>query len=107
MEKRLPAVCPSCGDRLNIRRLECRSCETSVEGDFELPVLARLTAEDQEFVLRLLKASGSLKELSAQYGISYPTVRNRLDAVIEKVDFLIANRKSREDGINERTTGNR
>jgi hypothetical protein len=56
-----------------------------VNGSFELPILARLPSEDQEFIVRLLEASGSLKELARVYGISYPTVRNRVDSMIEKV----------------------
>ena len=85
-EKILPVNCPACRGLLEVRRLECAECGTAVEGRFELPVLAGLPPEDQEFILSLLKASGSLKELAARYGISYPTVRNRLDSLIEKVE---------------------
>ena len=71
-------------------RLRCGGCGTAVEGAFPLPVLARLDAEEQAFVLRFLKASGSLKEVARQYGISYPTVRNRLDGLIERVSRIEA-----------------
>ncbi len=96
--KKLPIICPSCGNTLSMRRLECPGCHTSVEGDFELPVLAQLPPEDQEFTLSLLRASGSLKELAGQYGISYPTVRNRLDALIERVEGIIRNQNTKGDG---------
>ncbi len=86
---------------MQAKRLECPSCSTSVEGSFELPLLARLDQEDQEFILNLLKAGGSLKELSAIYGISYPTIRNRLDHLILKVDRLtgenVSNRESDDE----------
>lgn len=88
--KNLPSVCPSCGSGLKVRRLSCECCGTSVEGNYELPLLARLDDGDQQFILNLLTSGGSLKELASLYGISYPTVRNRLDVLIEKVKMLQA-----------------
>lgn len=86
--KTLPVVCPSCGRTLQVKRFECPGCKTAVEGSFDLPVLARLSEEEQAFVRSLIKYSGSLKELARLYDVSYPTVRNRLDALIEKVREL-------------------
>jgi hypothetical protein len=88
MEKRLPISCPSCGVALHAKRFECPACSTAVEGDFGLSVLSRLKEDDQVFVQHLIKFSGSLKELARLYGVSYPTVRNRLDALIERVSVL-------------------
>jgi len=59
-----------------------------VEGSFGLPLLARLTPEDQVFALRFLQNSGNLKDMAKLYGVSYPTVRNRLDALIEQLGPL-------------------
>jgi hypothetical protein len=59
-----------------------------VTGDFDLPILARLSEADQQFILRLIEASGSLKELAGLYGISYPTIRNRLDSLIGTIAEL-------------------
>ena len=87
-QKTLPIICPSCQGILEVNRLVCNSCETSVEGLYNLPVLAQLPAEDQDFILKLIQASGSLKELAGLYGISYPTVRNRLDSLIEKISLI-------------------
>ena len=87
-KKILPPVCPACEQLLRVKRLECSECGTAVEGDFELPLLAQLSPEDQRFILNLLKASGSLKELSSQYGVSYPTMRNRLDSLIARVERI-------------------
>ena len=87
-QKQLPTLCPSCKGLLKVRNLICDSCQTSVMGDFHLPMLARLPEEDQEFIIRLIEASGSLKELARLYSISYPTVRNRLDAVINTIAQL-------------------
>jgi hypothetical protein len=59
-----------------------------VEGGYDLPVLSRLGPDDQDLVLNFLKSSGSLKDLARLHGVSYPTMRNRLDALIERVKDL-------------------
>ncbi len=59
-----------------------------VEGRFGLPLLARLTEEEQAFVRTLVLCGGSLKDVAKAYGLSYPTVRNRLDAVIARIKEL-------------------
>ncbi len=68
-----------------MKRLRCERCETEVEGSYSLPALASLTPDDQEFVVEFVKASGSLKEMAALLKVSYPTVRNRLDEIIESL----------------------
>ena len=88
MEKRLPNLCPSCGHTLTVRRFGCDSCDTTVEGIFGLPVLARLSADDQALVVSLIKTSGSLKDMAREYGVSYPTIRNRLDDLIKQVERM-------------------
>ena len=69
-----------------MRRLRCESCETEVEGLYGLPKLASLPADDQEFILGFVNASGSLKEMANILNVSYPTVRNRLDEIIAKLN---------------------
>jgi hypothetical protein len=83
--KKLPTLCPSCSSLLAVKRLYCQRCRTEVEGEFELPSLARLSTEEEGFLLEFLKADASLKELARILGLSYPTVRNRLDAIIERL----------------------
>lgn len=56
-----------------------------MEGLFTLPVLAGLSQEDQEFIIEFIKSSGSLKDMAGLLGVSYPTVRNRLDEIISKI----------------------
>jgi hypothetical protein len=56
-----------------------------VEGLYSLPALVGLSQDDQEFILEFMKVSGSLKEMAGILKVSYPTVRNRLDEVIEKL----------------------
>jgi hypothetical protein len=91
--KRLPTACPSCGGSLAVKRLRCEKCETEVEGLYPLPFLAGLGQEDQEFILEFIKASGSLKEMASILNVSYPTVRNRLDEIIEKLKQSQTNSK--------------
>jgi len=82
--KRIPTNCPACGGRLEVNRMACRACGTAIDGEFELPALAQLPPEDQEFVLEFVKASGSLKEMARLLHLSYPTVRNRLNDIINR-----------------------
>ena len=83
--KKLPTICPACNADLSIKRLVCEGCQTSIEGDYELPLLARLPQEDQKFLAEFIKASGSLKEMATILGFSYPTVRNMLDEIINRL----------------------
>ena len=69
--------------------LACPDCTTSVRGDFPLPPMCRLGGEDQHFVLAFVLRSGSLKEMAKLYSVSYPTVRNRLDGLIERLGAVI------------------
>ncbi|MBA7478503.1 hypothetical protein ES707_13928 [subsurface metagenome] len=83
--KVLPTVCPSCGSQLKVKKLFCQACETEIEGMFDLPRLAKLSTKDQDFILQFIKTSGSLKEMAKLLKLSYPTVRNRLDDIIERI----------------------
>ena len=83
--RNFPTGCPSCSSHLAVARLVCPECDVAVEGSFELPVLAGLPAEDQRFIVDFVKSSGSLKEMARLLGVSYPTVRNRLDEIIGRV----------------------
>lgn len=82
----LPCQCPSCGSQLTVKALKCEKCETEVTGRYQLPVLALLSTEDQMFILRFVRNSGSLKQMSAEMKLSYPTVRNILNEIITKIE---------------------
>ena len=85
---KLPTTCPSCDGRLSVKRLACDACSTDVDGLYPLPAMTCLPDEDQDFVLRFVTASGSLKEMAKLLGVSYPTVRNRLDDIIMKLKTI-------------------
>jgi len=93
MEKKLPLQCPSCESKLKVKKLHCSSCETEVDGIYDMPPLASFTMEEQEFILNFIKASGSLKEMATIMDRSYPSVRNHLDGIIEKVKQLEKSKK--------------
>ncbi len=80
---RLPVHCPSCDAALKVSALQCERCQTKVEGSFELPLLAALPKDVQTFIVEFVKNSGSLKEMAKSMSLSYPSVRNRLDEIIE------------------------
>jgi hypothetical protein len=81
----LPTSCPSCSGTLAVKRLRCEACQTEVDGLYALPPLAALSSDDQEFIFEFIRVSGSLKDMASLLKVSYPTVRNRLDEVIEKL----------------------
>ncbi|MBT99577.1 MAG: RNA polymerase subunit sigma-70 [Dehalococcoidia bacterium] len=73
---------------LLVERVRLEAEETAIEGSFELPPLARLSGDDQIFVIAFLRAHGSIKEMERVFGISYPTVKNRLNRIAEQFEFV-------------------
>jgi hypothetical protein len=88
MKTKLPVTCPGCTNQLRVQKLNCNECGTSIDGKFELPLFAYLSPEEQEFTLAFVKSSGSLKEMSKQLNLSYPTVRNMLDDLIKRINII-------------------
>ncbi len=80
--------CQGCGGRLKLEKLGCPACGLEIAGQLELPRLARLKAEDREFIELFVLSAGSLKEVGKALNLSYPTVRSRLDRVIEDLRKL-------------------
>ena len=75
--------CAFCKDKLKIKKLECRKCGISFEGEFYSSPIMALSEEQQSFIELFALSSGSLKEMAQILGITYPTVRIRLDEIIE------------------------
>lgn len=78
----VPTECPVCHDDLLVTRLVCRRCGTVLKNRFELDALSRLIPEQRHFVEVFLRCEGKLNCVQEELGISYPTVRSRLDEVI-------------------------
>ncbi len=100
----MPKQCPSCEQKLSIEKLRCMSCATVIEGDFMLPRLARLNKEDQNFVELLVLSDGSLKTMAQRLKVSYPTIRKKLDELIERLSDEIKSdeRKAPASGKGQR-----
>ena len=78
--------CPGCGQAMTISHTHCVDCDVSLEGEFELPPLASLSLEQQMFVVAFVRNHGSIKRMESLFGISYPTVKNRLNAIASQLD---------------------
>ena len=76
------------GEPLAVERVRMTDSDIAIEGSFELPTLARLSAEDQVFVMAFVRCHGSIKEMESAFGISYPTVKNRLNRISEQFEFV-------------------
>lgn len=80
------ARCPSCSQPLKLARLSCPNCAVQVEGEFELSPLAKLSPEDQAFVIAFVRHHGTIKKMESIFNISYPTVKNRLNSIAAALD---------------------
>ena len=80
------ARCPECGRPMKLSRAHCERCDVTMEGDFEPSALGRLSLEDQLFVVAFVRAHGSIKRMEELFGVSYPTVKNRLNAIAAQLD---------------------
>ena len=79
------ATCPVCSGELTIARLHCRSCGTALEGEFGVGRFGRLDRDQMSLLESFLRSRGNLKEMERELGISYPTVRGRVDALIRSL----------------------
>lgn len=89
MLNKAPGSCPVCGKEMKVRRLECDHCHSALEGHFALCKFCRLSQDQIRFVEVFLRSRGNIKEVERAFGISYPTVRNRLDEVITALGYNV------------------
>lgn len=71
--------CPVCGDKTEVSRISCHSCDTHIEGHFTPCKFCRLNIEQKTFIDVFIKCRGNIKEVEKELGVSYPTVKNRLE----------------------------
>ena len=76
------------GQALLVERVRLAASQVAIEGRFELPPLARLNAEDQIFVAAFVRCHGSIKQMEKYFGVSYPTIKNRLNRIGARLPFV-------------------
>ena len=79
------------GRQITVERVRLVDSGTAIEGAWELPQLARLSAEDQIFVTAFVRSHGSIKEMERVFGVSYPTIKSRLNRIGESLEFVDTN----------------
>ena len=95
--KREVSQCPVCDAALQVTELSCTRCETRLVGVFPPPPLARLPEEHQRFVEVFLRCRGVIRDVERALGVSYPTVRARLDAAVDALEDLTPTPQPRPD----------
>ena len=82
-----PTICPICQSELEVARLHCSSCDTSIEGHFAMGQFSNLTPEQLEFVFTFVRCEGKINRMEQELDLSYPTIRNRLHEVIRALGY--------------------
>lgn len=82
-------ACPVCGETLAVTRLHCRNCDTSIEGHFVVGVFDRLSPEHLAFAEAFIRNEGKLNRMEKELGLSYPTLRARLNDLIRAMGYEI------------------
>lgn len=105
--------CPICGNTLHVTRLNCRNCDTTIDGHFTLGRLYQLSPEQLEFVEVFLRCEGKINRVEQEIGLSYPAVRARLNDVIRALGYEVGEQAAprgvpeevRRDVLNELQQG--
>ncbi len=83
----IPTKCPLCGGEIAVTRLYCRDCDTTFEGRFIGGPFSQLTPEQLKFVEIFIRCEGKISRMEDEIGLSYPTIRNRLQEVIRALGY--------------------
>lgn len=103
MNIKLPEICPFCGGKIQITELKCETCNAVVSGSFNLGSFS-ISDEHWEFIRLFIKVRGNLKKMGKILGLSYPTLRARLEEVREVLGFL-PSEDEKDDVISELEMG--
>ena len=94
------------GKTITVERVRLVDSDIAIEGSFTLPPLANLSAEDQVFIMAFVRAHGSIKDMEEMFGISYPTVKNRINRIARQFQFIeIVAPSAQEDVIGKLERG--
>lgn len=83
----LPTQCPICNGEISVTRVNCRDCDTTFEGRFTVGAFAQLTPKQLEFVETFIRCEGKITRMESELNLSYPTIRNRLRAIIKAMGY--------------------
>ncbi len=97
----LPGGCPVCGGEMYITRTYCPDCDVTLEGRFSPGRLHHLAPEQLHFVETFIRCEGTIKRVERELGISYPTVRSRLQEVIRAMGFAVVSDYAEEAELTE------
>jgi hypothetical protein len=89
MAYRVISKCPVCSAKLRVTKLKCSKCDTVIENDFEFSKFEYLSGEQLNFMEVFLKCRGNIKDVEKELGISYPTVRAKLDDVVAALGYTV------------------
>ncbi|MDH4222617.1 MAG: DUF2089 domain-containing protein [candidate division Zixibacteria bacterium] len=92
-------LCPICKSELKITEFTCSKCQINIKGDFKAGDFSKLSEEDQIFIKVFLKSHGNIKEVEKELGISYPTVKNRLNLINSRLGIETKVGLSREERL--------
>ena len=87
MNYKVISKCPICSSKLKVMKLRCNKCGTVIENDFEFSKFEYLEEEHLNFMEVFLKCRGNIKDVEKELGISYPTVRAKLDDVVAALGY--------------------
>jgi hypothetical protein len=90
------------GRPIIVERVRLLEKNIAIEGSFELPQLTRLSLEDQVFVTAFVRSHGSIKEMERVFGVSYPTIKSRLNRIAESLEFVDTNPRPSQGEILDR-----
>jgi hypothetical protein len=79
------------GQAVVVERVRLTEKDIAIEGRFELPQLARLSLEDQIFIVAFMRSHGSIKDMEQVFGVSYPTIKSRLTRIANSLEFVDTN----------------
>ncbi len=94
-------TCPVCGEILAVTRLHCRNCDTTIEGHFGVGPFDRLSPEHQAFAEAFIRNDGKLNRMEGELGLSYPTLRARLNELKAAMGFETAIEEAPAPGITD------
>ena len=83
----LPSQCPICGDEVFVTRIDCRNCDTIIEGRFFSRTFSQLTPEQMDFVETFVRLEGKITRMEKELNLSYPTIRKQLHDVIQSLGY--------------------